>query len=90
MKKLIIDKFINNVHQERITVPPFVVEILSILLPERGKQSLIERGFDLQEIITAGQNKQTFRTHMDVIEHDVFKKIVVSIEHDQSISIPVV
>ena len=89
MQKLIIDKFINNVHQERITVPLVVVKILSIVLPETGKQSLMDRGFDLQEILAAGKKKQTFNKSIDVIEHDVFKKVVVSIEHGHSLSIPV-
>jgi len=80
MKRLMIDKFIDDVHQERIKVPLFVVKILCIILPEKGKAILSDMSFDLHGIIEAGQNKMKFKKTIDVTEHDVLKKIVLSIE----------
>lgn len=80
MKRLMIDKFIDDVHQERIKVPLIIVKILCIILPQKGKSILTDMTIDLDEIIEAGQNNKELRQNIDVTEHGVLKKIVLSIE----------
>lgn len=79
MRRLVIDKFIEGVHQERINVPLFAVKFLHTILPPKGISLLAEMSLDLGEITEAGQKDIKFEKTIDVIEHDVPKKVVLSI-----------
>jgi len=79
MAKVKIEKFIDGKHETSICVPAFVLGIARILLPESGLISLANNGINVREIMEAKNKGIAYTASVDVCEHGISKKVVVSL-----------
>lgn len=79
MKRLVIEKFIADIHQETIKVPLIFLKIFNMMLPEKGNSLLADNLFNLKEIIEAGERDVNFKKIVYATEKGVDKTIVLSI-----------
>lgn len=79
MSKLQIEKFIDGKHETTIRVPTFLIGIAKTLLPESALVALANRGINVLAIAEAKKQGVTYSTSLDVCEHGIDKKIVVSL-----------
>ncbi len=74
-----VDKFIGDKHETSIRVPTFVLGIAKTVLPESALSSLAHHGINVCEIMEAKHKGVDYTTSVDVCEHGISKKIVVSL-----------
>lgn len=79
MKKLKVDKYINDQLDESFTVPLAFIHILNSLLPDSAMKSLQKNGLALNEIIEASKQKQHYQAETMVEEKGINKKIVITV-----------
>lgn len=79
MAKVKIEKFIDGKHETSISVPAFVLGIARTLLPESALSSLASRGINVREILEAKHKRIPYTASVDVCEHGISKKVVVSL-----------
>ena len=79
MAKVKIEKFIDGQHETSFSVPVFILGIAKILLPESALSSLANSGINVREILEAKDKGITYAASVDVYEHGISKKVVVSL-----------
>ena len=79
MSKLKIEKFINGKHETTISVPTFLIGVAKTLFPESALTALASRGINVRAIAEAKSQGAAYSTSIDVREHGIDKKIVVSL-----------
>ena len=79
MSKLQIEKFIDGKHETTIRVPTFLIGIAKTLLPESALVALTNRGITVQAIAEAKKRGVAYSASLDVCEHGIEKKVVVSL-----------
>lgn len=77
MKKIIVEKYIQDTLDETLTVPVAFIGILNTILPDAAFASLKQSGFDFQQIVTASKQNQPYFTETFVNEQGINKKIVL-------------
>lgn len=79
MKKLIIEKFIQNRLDETFVVPVAFITILNTILPNSAFTSLKQNGFDFQKIIAASKQNEPYLSEMIVEEKGIAKKVMIKL-----------
>lgn len=79
MANVKIEKFIDGKHETSFSVPTFVLGMAKSILPKSALSSLANKGFHVQEILEAKQKRIPYTASVDVCEHGINKKIVVSL-----------
>jgi hypothetical protein len=79
MAKVKIDKFIDGKHETSFSIPAFVLGIAKTLLPESALSSLANSGINVREILEAKDKGIAYAASVDVCEHGINKKVVVSL-----------
>ena len=79
MAKVKIEKFIDGKHETSFSVPAFVLGMAKTLLPESALSSLANRGINVRDILEAKQKQIPYTASVDVCEHGINKKVVVSL-----------
>lgn len=79
MAKVKIDKFIDGKHETSISVPTIVLAIAGALLPKSALSSLANNGINVREIMQAKHRGTAYTASVDVCEHGISKKVVVSL-----------
>ena len=79
MAKVKIEKFIEGKHERSFSVPVFVLGIAETLLPESGLIALANNGINVREILEAKNKGIAYTASVDVCEHGISKKVVVSL-----------
>jgi hypothetical protein len=79
MVKVKIEKFIEGKHETSFSVPAFVLGAAKALLPESALTSLANKGINVREIMEAKHKGVAYTTSVNVREHGVSKKVVVSL-----------
>ena len=79
MAKVKIEKFIDGKHETSFSVPAFVLGMAKTLLPESALSSLANSGINVQEILEAKHKRIPYTASVDVCEHGINKKVVVSL-----------
>lgn len=77
MKKIIVDKFIKDTLDESFTIPVAFIRMLCTILPNSALSALQEKGFNLDDIITASQQDKPYQVEMHVNEKGIDKKIII-------------
>lgn len=63
-----------------VSIPAEILRITSNLIPKAAKESLRERGIELEEIAKLADNPDAHGVIMTVEEHAKGEKVVISIE----------
>lgn len=79
MKKLKIEKFINDQIDESFTVPLAFINVLKILLPNSAINVLSNKGLEFEKIVEASKQNQPYQSSMDIVEKDVMKKVTITL-----------
>jgi hypothetical protein len=79
MASVKIEKFVDGKHETSFRVPTFVLGMANSVLPKSALSSLANKGFHVQEILEAKQKRMAYTASVDVCEHGINKKIVVSL-----------
>jgi hypothetical protein len=79
MAKVKIEKFIGGQRESSVSLPAFVLEIARKLLPESALSSLANSGINVREILEAKDKGIAYAASVDVCEHGINKKVVVSL-----------
>ena len=79
MVKVQIEKFIDGKHETSFSVPAFVLGMAKTLLPESALSSLANSGINVREILEAKHKRIPYTASVDVCEHGINKKVVVSL-----------
>jgi hypothetical protein len=74
-----IEKFIGGQRQTSFSVPIFVLGMARTLLPESALSSLANSGINVREILEAKDKGIAYAASVDVREHGISKKVVVSL-----------
>ncbi|RKS87385.1 hypothetical protein DES39_0609 [Orbus hercynius] len=80
MKKVTIEKFVQGTLDESFTVPVAFIRTLNALLPHFALQSLNEKGFNLEQIMTAHKQNTTYQAETEVNEKGIDKKVVIQLK----------
>ena len=79
MVKVKIEKFIDGKYETSFSIPAFVLDIAKTLLPETALSSLANKGINVREILEAKHKRIPYTTSVNVSEHGISKKVVVSL-----------
>lgn len=79
MAKVNIEKLIDGEHETSFSVPTFVLGIAGTLLPESALSSLEKNGINVREILDAKDRGIAYTASIDVREHGISKKILVTL-----------
>ncbi|MHC1701831.1 MAG: hypothetical protein AB9900_12820 [Humidesulfovibrio sp.] len=79
MSILRITKYAAGRHERTMTVPAFLVGMAKALLPEAALVALAAKGIDVRAIAGAMRKGTVYSTSLDVREHGVDKRVVVSL-----------
>lgn len=79
MAKVRIEKFIDGQHETSFNVPTFVLGMAKTLLPESALSLLANSGIKVGEILEAKRKRIPYTASIDVCEHGINKKVVVSL-----------
>jgi hypothetical protein len=79
MAKVKIEKYIGGQRESAVSLPAFVLEIARKLLPESALSSLANSGINVREILEAKDKGIAYAASVDVCEHGINKKVVVSL-----------
>ena len=79
MAKVKIEKFIGGQCEKSFSVPAFVLGMARTLLPESALGSLANSGINVREILEAKDKGIAYTASVDVCEHGINKKVVVSL-----------
>lgn len=79
MAKVKVEKFIDGKYDTSFSVPAFVLAIAKSLLPESALSSLAKSGINVREILEAKHKRMPYTASVDVCEHGINKKVVVSL-----------
>ena len=79
MTKVKVEKFIDGKYETSFSVPAFVLRIARTLLPQSVLSSLANNGINVQEILEAKDKGVSYTASIDVCEHGISKKVVVSL-----------
>lgn len=79
MKTVKIEKYIGKNFESRFSVPVFVFRLGNSLLPGTLIKRLADGGIDLEEMLAAKRQDRPYLRVVEVNEHGVDKRIVVSL-----------
>lgn len=79
MVKVKVEKFIEGKHETSFSVPIFVVRAAKALMPKSALASLEDQGINIREIMEAKSKGIAYARSINVREHGVSKKVVVSL-----------
>ncbi|MDP3427546.1 MAG: hypothetical protein Q8S17_09240 [Humidesulfovibrio sp.] len=79
MSTLHITKYAAGRRERTITVPASLVGMAKALLPEAALVALAAKGIDIRAIAGAMRQGAAYSTSLDVREHGVDKRVVVSL-----------
>lgn len=79
MKKIKIEKYIQDTLDESFTVPVAFIRILTSLLPHSALVALHDNGFDLDNIIMASKQDKPYQAEASIEEKGVMKRIVITL-----------
>ena len=63
-----------------VTIPGGILKIASKLIPRQARESLQEKGIDLEEIIRLSENPDAHGTLVEVEEHKKHERVIISLE----------
>jgi hypothetical protein len=79
MAKVKIEKFIGGQRETSFSVPAFIFGIAKTLLPESALSSLANSGINVRAILEAKDRGIAYAASVDIREHGISKKVVVSL-----------
>jgi hypothetical protein len=74
-----IEKFVGETHETTIKIPLLVLHVATKLLPKMAFAALDAKGINLKEILEAKTNGATYSKTINVCEHKINKRVVMSI-----------
>lgn len=77
MKKIIIEKYIQDKLDETLAVPVAFISILNTILPNAAFAELKQHGFDFQQLANASKLNEPYLSEAFVSEKGIAKKIVL-------------
>ena len=79
MGKVKIEKFIDGKYETSFSFPAIVLSMAKTLLPESALTSLAASGINVRDILEAKHKRMPYKATVDVCEHGINKKVVVSL-----------
>lgn len=79
MANVKFEKFIDGKHETSFSVPAFVLRLARTLLPQSVLSSLASSGINVPRILEAKDKGVPYTASIDVCEHGISKKVVVSL-----------
>ncbi|WP_434778708.1 hypothetical protein [Neisseria sp. Ec49-e6-T10] len=79
MKKIKVEKYINNELDETLTIPVAFINILTSILPKSAIEELNQAGLDFQSMIQASKQGQNYHASTQVTEKGISKQIVLTL-----------
>jgi hypothetical protein len=82
MSKVKIEKFVDGRAEKTIKIPTRLISAGAALLPKSAITALASEGVDVCAILEAMKRKVSYTSSVDVCEHGINKRVVVSLtEH---------
>lgn len=79
MARVRFEKFVDGVREQSFAIPMFALRLFVWLLPASAMSGLHAKGLDLRAIVNAGRDGVFYRKAIEIREHGVDKRLVVSL-----------